>query len=156
MVGLGEDVNFQGIFDGGGHTLTVNYVDNNDESACAPFRFIRNVTIKNLHVAGSITKAMNKNAGGLVGEAFGTCHISNCRSSVEIKFNVEGDCSSGGFIGKLGTSSDPDDTYIDNCLFDGKLQGDKSYKWGGFIGWVEDEPDAYITNCLFSLAYGLC
>ena len=153
MVGRSENVNFRGTFDGNGHTLTVNYVDNHDESACAPFRYIRNATIKNLHVAGSITKTYNKNAGGLVGEAFGTCHISNCRSSVEITHNIEGDCSSGGFIGKLGTSSDPDDTYLDNCIFDGKLEGTKAYSWGGFIGWVEDEPDAYITNCLFSPAH---
>ena len=151
MVGRSEDVNFRGTFDGNGHTLTVNYTDNNDESASAPFRYIRNATIKNLHVAGSITKTTNKNAGGLVGEAFGTCHITNCRSSVEITC-AKGDCSSGGFIGKLGTSSDADDTYLDNCLFDGKLEGSSSYSWGGFIGWVEDEPDAYITNSLFNPA----
>ena len=152
MVGKGENVNFRGTFDGGGHTLTVNYVDNHDESASAPFRFIRNATIKNLHVAGSITKNYNKFAGGLVGVAYGTCHISNCHSSVEIHGH-NGDCSSGGFIGELGTSSDPDDTYIDNCFFDGRLEGTHSNCWGGFIGWVEDQPDAYITNCLFSPAY---
>lgn len=145
MVGRGENVNFRGTFDGNGHKLTVNYVDNNNENACAPFRFIRNATIKNLHVAGKITKNYKKFAGGLVGVAYGTCHISNCHSTVEIVCH-DGDCSSGGFIGELGTSNDPDDTYIDNCFFDGRLQGDKSNKWGGFIGWVEDEPDAYITT----------
>ena len=150
MVGRSEDVNFRGTFDGNGHTLTVNYVDENDEDFSAPFRYIRNATIKNLHVAGSITRTKKRNAGGLVGTAFGTCHISNCRSSVEINYNIEGDCSSGGFIGEVGTSSDPDDTYIDNCLFDGKLEGISSYSWGGFVGWVEDEPDVYISNCLFN------
>ena len=152
MVGVSDDVNFRGTFDGNGHTLTVNYTDNHDDRACAPFRYIRNATIKNLRVAGSITKQYNKNAGGLVGEAFGTCHISNCQSSVEITCHSE-DCSSGGFIGKLGTSSSSDDTYIDNCLFDGKLEGSSSHGWGGFIGWVEDEPDAYISNCLFNPAH---
>ncbi len=34
MVGISEDVNFRGTFDGGGHTLTVNYQDNNNERAC--------------------------------------------------------------------------------------------------------------------------
>lgn len=57
MVGRSEDVNFRGTFDGNGHTLTVNYVDDNDEDFSAPFRYIRNATIKNLHVAGSITRA---------------------------------------------------------------------------------------------------
>ena len=152
MVGRGENVNFRGTFDGNGYTLTVNYTDNLDDRACAPFRYIRNATIKNLRVAGSITKQYNKNAGGLVGEAFGTCHISNCQSSVEITCHSE-DCSSGGFIGKLGTSSSSDDTYIDNCLFDGKLEGSSSHGWGGFIGWVESEPDAYINNCLFNPAH---
>ena len=152
MVGRGENVNFRGTFDGGGHTLTVKYEDNNNENACAPFRYIRNATIKNLHVAGSITKNYKLFAGGLVGVAYGTCHISNCHSSVKIVCH-DGDCSSGGFIGELGTSKDPDDTYIDNCFFDGRFEGDLSNSWGGFIGWVEDEPDAYITNCLFSPAY---
>jgi hypothetical protein len=103
-------------------------------------------------VEGSITKLYNKNAGGLVGVAFGTCHISNCQSSVEITCQAD-DCSSGGFIGKLGTSGSSDNTYIDNCLFDGKLEGSSSHGWGGFIGWVEDEPDAYISNCLFNPAH---
>ncbi len=152
MVGISENVNFRGTFDGNGHTMTVNYVDNNDEDYSAPFRYIRNATIKNLQVAGSITKTKKKNAGGLVGVAFGTCHISSCRSSVEIIFNVGDDCSSGGFIGELGTSSDADDTYFDNCLFDGKLTGSTSYSWGGFVGWVEDEPDVYFNNCLFNPA----
>ena len=152
MVGISEDENFRGTFDGNGHTLTVNYTDNLDDRACAPFRYIRNATIKNLRVAGSITKQYNKNAGGLVGVAFGTCHISNCQSSVEITCQAD-DCSSGGFIGKLGTSSSSDDTYIDNCLFDGKLEGSSSHGWGGFIGWVESEPDAYINNCLFNPAH---
>lgn len=152
MVGRGENVNFRGTFDGNGYTLTVNYVDNNAENASAPFRFIRNATIKNLHVAGSITKQTDKFAGGLVGVAYGTCHISSCQSSVEINCH-DGDCTSGGFIGELGTSSDPDDTYIDNCLFDGKLQGRNSHGWGGFIGWVESEPDVYISNCLFNPAH---
>ncbi len=152
MVGRGENVNFRGTFDGGGHRLTVNYEDNSDENACAPFRYIRNATIKNLHVAGKITKNHKLFAGGLVGVAYGTCHISNCHSSVEIHGH-NGDCSSGGFIGELGSSNDPDDTYIDNCFFDGRLEGTHSNCWGGFIGWVEDEPDAYITNCLFSPAH---
>ena len=152
MVGRGENVNFRGTFDGGGHTLTVNYVDNSEENACAPFRYIRNATIRNLHVAGKINKNHNLFAGSLVGVAYGTCHISNCHVSVEIHGH-NGDCSSGGFIGELGSSSDPDDTHIDNCFFDGRLEGTHSTCWGGFIGWVEDEPDAYITNCLFSPAY---
>ena len=152
MVGCSENLNFRGAFDGNGYTITVKYVDNNDEDYSAPFRYIRNATIKNLHVAGSITKTKKRNAGGLVGVAFGTCHISNCRSSVEIIFNVGGDCSSGGFIGELGTSSDADDTYIDNCLFDGKLTGSSAYSWGGFVGWVENEPDVYINNSLFNPA----
>ena len=153
MVGRGENVNFRGTFDGGGHTLTVNYVDNNNENACAPFRYIRNATIRNLHVAGIITKNYHKFAGGLVGVAYGTCHIINCHSSVDI-VGHEGDCSSGGFIGEIGTSNDPDDIYIESCLYDGKLDsGASSYGWGGFIGWVENEPDAYISNSLFSPAH---
>jgi len=47
----------------------VNYKDNNNEDYSAPFRYIRNATIKNLHVAGKITKTKKRNAGGLVGDS---------------------------------------------------------------------------------------
>ena len=154
MVGISENVNFRGTFDGNGHTMTVNYSSTTGDNYCAPFRIVRNATIKNLHVTGSIYKAHGKHAAGIVGQSFGTVHITNCRSSVDISSYTDGDGSHGGIVGDVRDCSDADDLYLENCLFDGKLRTtNNTEKWGGLIGWVTDEsddPDAYITNCLFA------
>ena len=149
MVGSSDSKSFQGTFDGNGYTITLNYNDTRDADFCAPFRYINNATIKNLHVDGTIYKTRDKNAGGLVGKAVGNNTISNCRSSVDIHFDKDGDVSSGGFIGELRESGS---TTFNNCLFDGKLRGANAYKWGGFVGWVASGRTANFNNCLFNPA----
>ncbi|MCR4848040.1 MAG: T9SS type A sorting domain-containing protein, partial [Bacteroidales bacterium] len=145
MLGVTEKASFQGIFDGDGHTLTVSYTDNSNEHYCGPFRFINGATIKNLHVAGTIYKEKKKHVGGLVGKAYGTNHIINCRSSVDIQANTDGDGSHGGFLGDLRDGT----TNFTSCVFDGKLRGTRTKKWGGFVGWVADGEQANFTNCVF-------
>ena len=155
---VGKDLEnpFCGIFDGNGHTITVNYTDNSSHDYCAPFRVIEGATIKNLHVTGSITKTDNKNAAGIVGQALNTCHIIDCRSSVTIFFNDGGDCSSGGIVGDVRQNMylpATSNLYLTNCAFDGKLvsgDGDNiATNWGGLVGWVNETADAYFENCLF-------
>ena len=152
MVGnsTSDNTKFRGTFDGNGHTITLNITDSSSDDYCAPFRYLKGGTIKNLHVAGTIVKTDNaKNAGGIVGKAEGTNTISNCRSSVDIQFNKDGDVSSGGFIGELRDGSSNTTTFT-NCLFDGKLQGSNAEKWGGFVGWVANGCTANFNNCLFN------
>ena len=146
MVGISESSSFQGHYDGDNHTLTVNYNDQSDAHYSGPFRFINDATIENLHVAGTIVKGQKKHAGGFVGQAFGTNIISNCRSSVDIQSSTNGDGSHGGFIGDLRGGI----THFENCVFDGKLQGTNTKKWGGFVGWVASGCMATFTNCLFT------
>ena len=153
MAGIGKNMCFQGIFDGNGHTLTVDYTDNGNEHYCAPFRIINGATIKNLHVTGTIRKENKKHAGGFVGQAYGTNHIVNCRSSADIQANTDGDGSHGGFLGDLRGGS----TSFENCLFDGKLRGKNggsspTTKWSGFVGWVAEDREANFINCMFAPA----
>ena len=148
MLGVTENASFQGIFDGDGHTLTISYTDNSNEHYCGPFRFINGATIKNLRVTGTIYKEKKKHVGGLVGKAYGTNHIINCRSSVDIQANTDGDGSHGGFLGDLRDGT----TNFTSCVFDGKLQGTRTKKWGGFVGWVADGEQANFTNCVFNPA----
>ena len=54
MIGTAEKP-FGGVFDGNGMTLTVTY--ESDSEIAAPFRYIKSATIRNLHVAGSVTVA---------------------------------------------------------------------------------------------------
>ena len=150
MVGTSDSNSFRGTFDGNGHTITLDYNDTRSSGDfCAPFRYINGATIKYLHVDGTIYKTKGKNAGGFVGKAVGDNTIDNCRSSVDIQFNKDGDVSSGGFIGELRESGS---TTLNNCLFDGKLRGAKAYRWGGFVGWVASKRTVTFNNCLFNPA----
>ena len=77
MAGTDEQDSFLGTFDGGGHTLTVDY--NTTAEGTAPFRFAKNTVIKNLHVCGTIQTSA-KYAAGLVAQLYGSITIENCRS----------------------------------------------------------------------------
>ena len=141
MVGSAGNA-FRGIFDGRGHTLTVSY--NSTEERAAPFRYIEGATIKNLHVAGTITTS-SKFAGGIVGQTNHGCNIIRCWSGVAITSNVDGDGTHGGLI---GICCGPGYTVtVTDCLFDGQLLGENTDHCGGFVGWCESTVT--LTNCLF-------
>ena len=119
---------FSGIFDGQGHTLTVNYAAT--ENYCAPFNFINGATIKNLHTAGQISIGY-RFGGGIVASSKGTNNMQNCWSSVNIVSSLNGDATHGGLVAyqENGTLT------ITNCLFDGSIVGEQSNRCGGFIGY---------------------
>ena len=138
---------FKGNFNGAGHTITLtnlhslDNIDKDKNKYLAPFRFVDDVTIENLHVTGTIT-ASDKYAGGIVGNGE-DCNIKSCRSSVNIISSVNGDGSHGGLVGYA-----IDDVSITDCLFDGSLEGPNTKCWGGFTGWAKS--DLSITRCLFN------
>ena len=142
-----ETLYFKGNFNGAGHTITVtnlhslDNIDKDKNKYLAPFRFVDDVTIENLHVTGTIT-ASDKYAGGIVGNGE-DCNIISCRSSVNISSSVNGDGSHGGLVGYA-----KDDVSITDCLFDGSLEGPNTKCWGGFTGWAKS--DLTITRCLFN------
>ena len=162
MVGYFNDDNtdafkeFSGTYDGDGHTLTVSYTSSHME--CAPFRFVDGVTIKNLHIAGTITTSA-KDAAGLIGRlktGSGVTNIINCRSSVTITSSVNGDGTHGGFVAITRTKRDQTTTegaarlnFI-GCVFDGELLGPSTNSCGGFVGWTETATMLYFTDCLFA------
>ena len=146
MVGTSSN-KFKGTFDGAGHSLTVDYAFNLAEEYVAPFRFVDGVTIKNLHVTGSIN-TYKKFAGGLMAEVSGNCTISNCRSSVNLVGNTTGDGTHGGFIAVARGGSYT--ITIANCLFDGRLRG-TSHSCGGFVGWHEGNIN--FTGCYFNPSF---
>lgn len=98
---------FCGIFDGQGHTITL---DGNTTNGC--YALFRNVStgranstdtedtpsaIRNLHVTGTIITA-SKYAAGLISGKWGNVTIENCRSSVVISSSVSGDGTHVGFV----------------------------------------------------------
>ena len=132
---------YSSTFDGQGHTLTVHYVSTHD--GCAPFLYIGNATIKNIHVTGTINTS-HRRAAGLVAESWGTSNIGNSWSSVALISTYNGDAERGGFVSCVQNGT----LTIDDSYFDGTLTGEASYTWGGFVGW--NKTTSIINNCLFN------
>ena len=149
---------FCGTFDGNGHTLTVNYGSAESpvkHQCCAPFVYVKDATIKNLHVAGNITVKINRAfAGGIVGDMYhgdGSLTLENCRSSVTIT-NQYGSSESPSYAdigGLIGACNYPKDTTtIRGCVFDGKLIAENGYEVGGFVGRKDARATVNIYNSL--------
>lgn len=85
MVGKNDDTNaFKGIFDGNGHTMTLNLTTDGSSNFFAPFRYVGGSTFKRLHIAGKIT-SNSYYVASLVGHhRWSTLNIYNCWSSVDI------------------------------------------------------------------------
>ena len=145
-IAWGTSVAYNGVFDGNGHTLTVRTAAN--ERVMAPFRYVGNATIKNLHVAGTI-KTSERNISGLIGSvlAGSTVTVENCHSSVTINSTYNGETENGGFISTIGENVK---AVLRNCKFDGNFEGGNSHHNGGFIGYCQPKSSAVIDNCLFA------
>ena len=149
MAGASDADSFQGTFDGGGQTLT--FTKGSAQSAfgedyCAPFRYVKNATIKNLCVEGDIyTSRMY--AAGLVSRPSGTLTITDCHVSTVIHSSVSGDGTHGGIVARLGNATS---TTISGCLFDGRLlTTNGTTSCGGIVGW-HDSKTFSITNTLYA------
>ena len=150
MAGTDDANSFQGTFDGDGHNLTFNKGTaqspfNEAANYCAPFRHVKDATIKNLHVDGTIYISVMK-AAGFVGESHRNLNITNCRSSININSSKNGDGTHGGFVATLSGASNT--ILIDGCVFDGSFATTNGTNGcGGFIGWgVYNKPT--INNSL--------
>lgn len=147
---------FAGTFDGGNFTLTIAMNSTSswfkfNRGYVAPFAYTQGATIKDLHVAGSIT-TQGQWAAGLVGSTGndkndGTCTIDHCQVSITFNGNTVASINGnhGGFIGIAEGN-----VTIRDSWFDGELHG-SNYKYsGGFIGL--NKAQATLDNCLFNPA----
>ena len=141
-VGVREDKPFSGIFLGNGKTLTANISNiKSDEQGAAPFRYIKDATIKDVTVAGTIA-SVSRHTAGLVGFADGTNQIEGC--TVAATLNVSSDYA-GGFVGHGLTSA----TTLRDCVFAGTINGIGGDRpnMGGIWGW-SDSGTPVLMNCL--------
>ena len=146
FIGWGTDIAYRGTFDGNGHTLTVKQPY--DQEIMAPFRYVGNATIMNLHTAGTISTSKQYAAGLIANVIEGsTVSIENCRSSVTLKNSINGNGTNGGFIAVIDSTSNVTFRY---CKFDGSFEGANCSHNGGFVG-LTDAP-VTIDNCLFDPA----
>ena len=147
MAGYSEDFSFRGLFDGGGHTLTVSY--KTDYAMTAPFRYVNNATIRNLKTTGTITTD-GMCAAGIVGDVAGSLNLSSCNSSVSIS-SSRGDIDThGGLVASNGGN-----VTISGCVFDGSFAATVAHTnsygttfCGGIVGMCNENTSTTITNSL--------
>ena len=141
-VGVREDKPFSGTFLGNGHTLTADIRNNNaDVQGTAPFRYIKDATIQNVTVAGTIA-SNSRHTAGLVGFADGTNLIENCTVSATLNLSSN---YAGGIVGHGLTSN----TTLRGCVFAGAINGISGdlTSIGGLWGW-SDSGTPVLENCL--------
>ena len=120
---------FGGSFDGGGHTIR----DLNVTQSVAPaglFGVLQSTAVvKNLNVQGAVApEGDGKNAGGIVGENYGT--LENCAFTG----TVEGKTNIGGVAGRS-------DGILRNCTAQGSVTGENHT--GGIVGY----NDGTVSSC---------
>ena len=150
-VGLRGDKPFSGTFLGNRHTITANISSTTtgtgaNEQGVAPFHYIKDATIKDLTVAGTIASA-SYHTSGLVGFADGTNLIENC--IVTATLDISSDYA-GGIVGHGLTSA----TTIRGCAFTGTVNGVDGNRSniGGIWGWSSDATPT-LVNCLEAGTY---
>ena len=130
-IGIGEDTPYYGTFDGNGHTIHAD-IYRYDGNPCALFCYVKEATIKNLHVKGTITGGIH--SAGLIGKVIGssTVNVSCVWISTDVK--ASNATHAGGIIGH----SDYASVYMNDCRFDGSLEtnGKESDSYAGsIVGW---------------------
>ena len=104
------------------------------------------LTIEGCTVGGTI-QTSNKYAAGFIAEQNGIANITDCKSSVTIKSDVNGDGTHGGFVAVPGNTLN-----ITGCVFDGKLLTTNSTtKCGGFVGW-HNSKTIKVSNSIYAPA----
>lgn len=142
---------FTGTFDGGGNTLTYNFTSLTGLQYCAPFRYIKSATIKNLKIAGEMNVTDNNYLAGIVGYVGGTSttdvsYIDNCTSSMSLTNSAsDGDGRIGGIVGyQLANSG----LQITNCLVDGTITG--RGQAAGVMGYKKSGASLTVSSVFLS------
>ena len=144
IVGYSGNYPYRGTFDGNGHTIKVDIMD--DANNTALFSHVANATFKNLRLTGAVLSSKMWH-GSLIGaiEENSSVTIENCHSSVTLKSSVNGDATMGGFVGYIKATNSS--ATFRNCKFDGSFDGTNCHSNGGFVGW--SNSPVTIVDCLF-------
>ena len=131
----GQD--FQGVFDGAGHTITYDMTFT--ANGAGLFRNVGvHAIIQNLKVQGTI-RSNSSFAGGIAGWNSG--RIRGCYVDVNIISTKSGDATDGGMIGIAYRG-----TVVENCLVKVDIDGESTTNCGGVAGWANDKIN--VVNCL--------
>ena len=136
---IGRDgLDYQGTFDGQGHTITINMFSAGADGT-ALFRNVgASALIQNLKVQGTITTD-KKEAAGIAAWSRGT--VRSCYIDVNVVSAVAGDATHGGVFGVAYQGA-----MVENTLAKFTINGATSANSGGIVGWCDGRTN--IINCL--------
>ena len=146
---------YEGTFDGQGHTLSFNWTTMENEKA--PFKNVKDATIRNLRTKGSITLTLKKpddpesrgsQAAGLINYAYGNTTISGCVIDVDLK-------AKNSLAGILQWPDDTAHITINDCVVKGYFHATDNEEGGinrtisGFIAHKHRDAACTLNNCLY-------
>ena len=136
-----ESHRFQGIFDGGGHTITYSY-DNVPDKWRGFFRSVDDgAIIRNLRVEGEAFPT-NIHYGALIGVAYGTVLVENVVTNVLITGVREGVTGDAGMLGANYAN-----ITFNNCATLGEMGYEGSSMYSSFSGWSHADSYTILNNC---------
>ena len=138
---------YTGTFDGQGHTLKFNWNAGKDDRI-APFRCVKDATIKNLRTQGKITKK-GYGLSGMVYIASGTTTITGCISDVDIT-GGNGGWNDSQAAGMVQAVADGASVQITDCLVKGSITDNADESERKMAGFVFSNSGTYtLTRCLY-------
>ena len=145
MVGNG-DHKYSGTFDGQNHALTMNWNAGNTKDI-APFKKVKDATIRNLRTKGTITSS-SYYLSGLIDEVYGKTTISGCVSEVNITSSYnEGSSDVAGMVAYIYSGSV---VTFDDCIVKGTLKATTNEGKKAVSGFVYGQHGTCtLTNCLY-------
>ena len=138
---------YTGTFDGQGHTLKFNWNAGKDDRI-APFKYVKDATIKNLRTQGKITKK-GYGLSGMVYIALGTTTLTGCISDVDITGGDGGwnDSRAAGMVQAVGYQAS---VHITDCLVKGSITDNADESERYMVGFVLSNDGTYtLTRCLY-------
>ena len=135
------DGEYNGVFDGSGHTITINFSDGTkDNQAPALFRSLGHYSVvKRLKVQGNITTA-RQHAAAIANYNGGV--IRDCWVDVTIKVTTTmTDGSAAAIVGQCNKCS-----VVENCLAKVYIDAPDSHKFGGVAAWSDAQRTHFANN----------
>jgi hypothetical protein len=147
----GQQKPFSGTLDGNGKTLTLDLDGSGDY--IAPFACIKNATIKNLVLAGSV-KTSGMRPAGIASFVMGDQNlIENCTTSnIGIRSTYNADVDAGAFVGRVNANAH---LTIKGCCLEGPItiQYNSGYEGGGFVGFAQAGAHVTVQDCVFGMVW---
>ena len=143
---VGYDKKYSGTFDGQGHTLKFDW-NAGEDNKIAPFRRVKDATIRNLRTQGKIT-TKSSDLSGMVYAALGTTTLTGCISDVDITVGSGRNASKA--AGMLQTVAPYASVQITDCLVKGSITDNADEDERVMAGFVySNQGHSILTNCLY-------